>query len=113
MKDESMRQQKIGRLIQKELANLFQSELQSYFLGRMATITKSRISADLSVAKCYISVFPGSGTDVVKNLNKKSSNIRFKLGNLLRNNLRQIPELQFYLDDSLDYIENIDKLLQE
>jgi ribosome-binding factor A len=80
----------------------------------MVSVSAVRVSPDLGIAKAYLSVFPSEkGDDVVNNLNENIKAIRFELGNRVRHQLRIIPELKFYIDDSLDYIENIDKLLKE
>jgi ribosome-binding factor A len=72
------------------------------------------VSPDLSVAKVYLSVFPSArAEEILTNVNSNASQIRYELGNLERHQLRIIPELKFFLDDSLDYIENIDRLLNK
>lgn len=109
---ESTRQSKISRLIQKELSEIFLLEAKS-MNGVLVSVTSTRISPDLSIARVYISVFPSDRSDeIVKNLNKNMRSIRFELGNRLRHQLRIIPELKFFLDDSLDYLERIDELLK-
>ena len=80
----------------------------------MVSVSVVRVSPDLGIAKAYLSVFPSEkGNEVVTNLNENIKAIRFELGNRVRHQLRIIPEVRFYLDDSLDYIENIDKLLKD
>ena len=109
---ESTRQSKISRLIQKELSEIFLLEAKS-MNGVLVSVTSARISPDLSIARVYISVFPSDrGDEIVKNLNKNVRSIRFELGNRLRHQLRIIPELKFFIDDSLDYLERIDELLK-
>jgi ribosome-binding factor A len=109
---ESTRQSKISRLIQKELSEIFLMEAKA-MNGVLVSVTSTRISPDLSIARVYISVFPSDrGDDIVKNLNKNVRSIRFELGNRLRHQLRIIPELKFFIDDSLDYLERIDELLK-
>ena len=109
---ESTRQSKISRLIQKELSEIFLLEAKS-MNGVLVSVTSARISPDLSIARVYISVFPSNrGDEIVKNLNKNVRSIRFELGNRLRHQLRIIPELKFFIDDSLDYLERIDELLK-
>ena len=109
---ESTRQSKISRLIQKELSEIFLLEAKS-MNGVLVSVTSTRISPDLSIARVYISVFPSDRSDeIVKNLNKNMRSIRFELGNRLRHQLRIIPEMKFFLDDSLDYLERIDELLK-
>ena len=109
---ESTRQSKISRLIQKELSEIFLLQAKS-MNGVLVSVTSTRISPDLSIARVYVSVFPSDRSDeIVKNLNANMRSIRFVLGNRLRHQLRIIPELKFFIDDSLDYLERIDELLK-
>lgn len=109
---ESTRQSKISRLIQKELSEMFLLQAKS-MNGVLVSVTNTHISPDLSIARVYISVFPSDRSDeIVANLNKNMKSIRFELGNRLRHQLRIIPEMKFFLDDSLDYLERIDELLK-
>lgn len=109
---ESTRQSKISRLIQKELSDIFLMQAKS-MNGVLVSVTAVRISPDLSIARVYISVFPSErGDEIVKNLNNNMRAIRFELGSRLRYQLRIIPELKFFIDDSLDYLERIDELLK-
>ena len=109
---ESTRQSKIARLIQKELSEIFLLQAKS-MNGVLVSVTSVRVSPDLSIARVYISVFPSErGDEIVKNLNGNMKQIRFDLGNRLRHQLRIIPELKFFIDDSLDYLERIDELLK-
>ncbi len=111
---DSTRQKKIGRLIQKEMSEIFQREVREIIMGTMVSVTVARITSDLSVAKVYLSIFPPQNKEeVYKNIVKHASAIRYTLGQRVGKQLRVIPELQFYIDDSLDYIENIDSLLKE
>ena len=110
---ESKRFQKIERLIQKDLGEIFLLQTKS-MSGVLVSVTRVRVSPDLGLAKAYLSVFPSEkGKDILDaiNLNKKA--IRFEMGQLQKNQLRKIPELAFFLDDSLDYLENIDNLLSK
>ena len=80
----------------------------------MVSVSAVRVSPDLGISKAYLSVFPSEkGAEVVNHLNENVKAIRFELGNRVRHQLRIIPEIRFYIDDSLDYIDNIDKLLKE
>lgn len=109
---ESTRQSKISRLIQKELSDIFLMQAKS-MNGVLVSVTAVRISPDLSIARVYISVFPSErGDEIVRNLNNNMRAIRFELGSRLRHQLRIIPELKFFIDDSLDYLERIDELLK-
>ena len=110
---DSTRQNKISRLIQKELSEIL-LRLQKETRGIMVSVSAVRVSPDLGIAKAYLSVFPSEkGNEVVEHLNTNIKAIRFELGNKVRHQLRIIPEIRFYIDDSLDYIENIDKLLKD
>ena len=110
---DSTRQNKISRLIQKELSDIL-LRLAKETRGIMVSVSVVRVSPDLGIAKAYLSVFPSEkANEVVNHLNENIKAIRFELGNRVRHQLRIIPEIRFYIDDSLDYIENIDKLLRE
>ena len=109
---ETTRQQKISRLIQKELSDMFQKETQS-FRSVLVSVSAVRISPDLSVARGYLSIFPSErAEEILKNINTNARTLRFELGKRVRHQLRIIPELRFFIDDSLDYIERIDELLK-
>lgn len=109
---ESTRQKKVSRLIQKEMADHFLKHGRDYCHGQMISVTIVRVTPDLSLAKVYISLFPSQNQDqVLENIRAAASSIRYELGQKVRNQLRIVPEINFYIDDSLDYIENIDKLL--
>ncbi len=110
---ESNRQKRISRLIQKDLGEIFQKESGVWFPGAMITITKVYVTSDLSIARVYLSVFGKDPGDVLKLVEMHAKEIRRQLAARVKNQLRQIPELRFFIDDSLDYIENIEKLLKE
>lgn len=110
---ESTRQKKVARLIQKEVADIFLRKGVEFAPGKLISITKVRVSPDLSYAKIYISIFPSTNHDeILKSIQEHSHKIRFELGHKVRTQLRIVPELAFFIDDSLDYIEKIDKLLK-
>lgn len=110
---ETTRQQKIARLIQKELGDIFQKQTQASH-GVLVSVSAVRVSPDLSVARGYLSIFPSEkGAEILKNINASSRQIRYELGKRVRFQLRIIPELRFFIDDSLDYLEHIDSLLRE
>ncbi|HBT86448.1 MAG: 30S ribosome-binding factor RbfA [Fermentimonas sp.] len=110
---DSNRQQKINRLIQKELSELFLLETKK-MPGILISVTSVRVTPDLSIAHANLSVFPSEkGEEIVKNINENVKSVRYDLGKRLKNQLRIIPELNFHIDDSLDYIENIDRLLKD
>jgi len=109
---ETTRQQKIARLIQKDLGNIFQKS-GHLFDGALVTVTKVQVARDLSFAKVWLSLFTkGDKAKLMEAIRSKGKEIRHLLGNAERNQLRIIPELQFLEDDSLDYIENIENLLK-
>ena len=107
------RQNRISRLLQKELAEIFQSQTRMMH-GVMVSVTHVRISPDLSICTAHLSVFPSErGEELLENIRKNEKTIRYDLGRRVRNQLRIIPELRFFLDDSLDYIDHIDELLKK
>lgn len=108
---ETTRQAKISRLLQKELSEIFRRETAK--MGNvMVSVSSVKVSPDLSVAKAYLSVFPSAqATEVIENVNRQAKTVRYELAQRTRFQLRRCPELQFYLDDSIDYLENIDRLL--
>ena len=106
------RQHKVSRLLQRELGQFFQMKGGEMTEAKMVTVTVVRISPDLSIAKVYLSIFPGeNATDALQEISERAGLIRSEMGNRLRNQLRHIPSFHFYLDDSLDYIDRIDDLL--
>lgn len=110
---ESTRQQKISRLLQKELSDIF-LKLARNNGGVIITVTSINVSADLSIAHINLSLFPtDKGEAVMEVIKLNDKNIRFELGNRMRHQLRIIPELVFHLDDTLDYIDHIDDLLKK
>ena len=110
---EKTRQNKIERLIQKELCNLFLNETRKTH-GMMVSVSECRISPDLSYCTAYISVFPSEKSEeTIKNLTENVKTIRYELGQRLRYQLRIVPELRFFKDDTLDYMEHIDELLKK
>ncbi|PKP39478.1 MAG: ribosome-binding factor A [Bacteroidetes bacterium HGW-Bacteroidetes-15] len=111
---EGTRLNKVSRQIQKDLGEILQRQSQSLFLGKLITVTAVRVSPDLGIAKVYVSIFPTEKKeDVMDILKQNTKSIRFELGQRIKNQMRIVPELAFYIDDSLDYIENIDRLLKE
>jgi ribosome-binding factor A len=110
---ESTRQKKVSRLIQKEVADIFLKTGSVVAHGKMISVTKARVSPDLSFAKIYISIYPSSGQEeVLKAIQEHTPKIRFEMGQKVRQQLRIVPEIAFFIDDSLDYIDKIDKLLK-
>ena len=110
---ETTRQNKIARLIQKELSEIFLLQTKS-MPGVLVSVSIVRVSPDMSYARVYLCVFPSDRSEeIVKNINANMKSIRFELGNRVRHQLRIIPELKFFVDDSLDYAEKIDELLKK
>ncbi len=110
---DTIRQNKVARLIQRDLSEMFQQECKEYTVGAMLSITAVRVSPDLSYAKVYVSIFPSNRTEsVIKSLEEHNKSIRFILGKKVGKQMRIIPELRFFVDDSLDYIDKIDELLK-
>ena len=109
----SIRQEKIAGVIQKELSLIFQKEARSICMGAMVSVTIVRVSPDMGTAKVYLSIFGGKENDeVLANVQDNTKQIRHKLAQIVKNQLRRTPELAFYLDDSYDYARNIDELLK-
>ena len=109
---ETTRQNKIARLLQKELGNIFLLQTKSMH-GVLVSVSAVRISPDMSIARVYLSIFPSEkGEELIKNIKANMKSIRKELGTRVRFQLRIIPELKFFLDDSLDYLERIDELLK-
>ena len=110
---ETTRQNKISRLIQKELSEIFLLQTKS-MNGVLVSVSAVRISPVMSFARVYLSVFPSERRqEIVNNINDNMKSIRYELGTRVRHQLRIIPELKFFVDDSLDYAERIDELLKK
>jgi len=111
---ESVRQQKVNKLIQKELAEIFRSEARNLFGGAFITVTQTRVSPDLGTAKVYISIMAAKDRQAIFNLvEDQKPAIRKRLGNMIAKQMRVVPELQFFIDDSLDYAMRIEELLKK
>lgn len=107
------RQNRICRLLQKELSLIFQNQTRQMH-GVMVSVTRVKVSPDLSICTAYLSIFPSDkGEELLTNIQKSTSQIRYDLGQRVRNQLRIIPEFRFFIDDSLDYLERIDDLLKK
>lgn len=111
---ESVRQSKVSKLLQKELAEIFRSNAKTMFDGAFITVTVVRISSDLSSAKAYVSIMANKDVDkVYESINEQKTHIRKILGNLIGKQVRVVPELSFFIDDSYDYAEKINKLFDK
>ena len=110
---ETNRQKKIAGVLQKDLVDVLQSAARDGMKGVIISVTKVRVTSDLSIAKVYLSIFPSDKKEeLIEGIQSNTSMIRYELAQRTRNQLRRMPELTFYLDDSLDYIEDIDASLR-
>ncbi len=110
---ENKRQERIQKLLQRDIGDIFQRELGHVTQHAMVTVTKVYVTPDLSLARIYLSLFAVKDkAALMKQITKHTKEIRGKLGVRIRHQLRVVPELQFFEDDSLDYIERIDELLK-
>ena len=112
---ESTRQQKVSKLLLRDLGELFRKEIPELISSKaMITVTKVSITRDLSLARVYLSIFAAPDSEVeIEKVRSNTKTIRMILGKKIRNQVRAIPDLVFELDDSLDYIEHIDELLKD
>ncbi len=110
---ETKRQQKIERQIQKDLGDIFLLQTKQ-MQGVLVSVSEVRVSPDLGIAKVYLSIFPSAkGPEIIEAIKANTKAIRFELGQKVRNQLRKVPELIFFLDETIDYLENIDNLLRK
>lgn len=111
---ESKRQQKFAGLLQEELASIFQREGAAYLPNTLVTITKVRVSPDLAVAKVYLSFLNTNNTTLsLATVNSHASEIRYKLGARIRHQARVVPTLTFFVDDTNEYVEHMDKIFDK
>ena len=109
---ETTRQQKIARLLQKELSEIFRVQTAKMG-GVLVSVSAVRVSPDLSIARAYLSIFPSErANEIIEIINHSARSVRYELAQRVRYQLRKTPELTFFIDDSLDYIEHIDSLLK-
>lgn len=110
---ETTRQSKINRLLQKELSETFRQQT-SLMRGTIISVSAVRVSPDLSIARAYLSIFPSENSqEHIKHIQKHTREIRYEIAQRVKDQLRKMPELIFYVDDSLDYLETIDNLLKK
>ena len=108
---ENKRIAKIQRMLQKELSEIFRRQTASLG-GVMVSVSAVRVSPDLSIARVYLSIFPSERSgEILENIRTQVKTVRYDLASRVKEILRKCPDLQFFLDDSLDYIDNIDRLL--
>lgn len=114
MNEETPRQKKIASLVQKELAILLQGNIRKEGLSNLIiSITKVHVTVDLAFAKVFLSIFPSaSAKEHLKSTQENSFKIRHELSQIMKHQMRRTPQLSFYIDDSLDYIEKIDSALK-
>jgi len=113
MEQYSTRQNKISKLVQREMADILLKLNKSNFQGKLISVSVVRVTKDLGIARVYLSIFPSEFSEaILAEIRKLTKHIRGDLGRKLGKTLRVIPNLEFYIDDSLDYIDNIDKLLK-
>ncbi len=113
MEEYSTRQNKISRLIHREMADILLKVNKTKFTGKLISVTVVRVTKDLGIARIYLSIFPSEfAQEILSQIELSSKQLRGELGRKLGKTLRVIPDLQFYIDDSLDYIDNINKLIK-
>ena len=111
---ESKRQQKFAGVIQKDLADIFHREGANFLPNSLVIITKVRVTPDLAIARIFLSFFNNSNTHLALNTIKAhASEIRYKLGSRIKDQARVIPHLEFFLDDTNEYVERMDKLFDK
>lgn len=111
---ESKRQQKFARLIQKDLSEIFQKDAKNLFNGAFITVTEVKVSPDLGLAKVYLSfLLAKNKEDLLEDIKEKGKNIRHLLATKIKNQVRIIPELVFYLDESAEYASKMDTLISK
>lgn len=109
---EATRENRIARLLQKELSETFRKQTQATH-GMIVSVSRVRITPDMSQAKVFLSIFPSNkAEETIKAIQKSRKTIRYEVAQNVRFQLRKMPDLFFYLDDSLDYIQHIDELLK-
>ena len=108
------RTDKVANLFKRELSLIFQRETRTLCMGSMVSVTVVRVSPDLGSARVYVSIFAAEDKEaVLKNIKANGKMIRHELSQIIKNQMRKTPELHFYLDDSLDYAEEIEDLLNK
>jgi ribosome-binding factor A len=113
MEEYSTRQNKISRLVHREMADILLKVNKTQFIGKLISVSVVRVTKDLGIARVYLSIFPSEfAPDILKEIELMNKQLRGELGRKVGKTLRVIPELQFYIDDSLDYIDNINKLIK-
>ena len=110
---ESKRQEKFARLIQKDMGELFQSASRDLFGGSFITVSGVKVSPDLGYARIYLSFFQTENKDeLLSTVRLYSKELRKQLAQRVRNQVRKVPELEFFLDDSLDYVQHMEEVFK-
>ncbi|MDR2556646.1 MAG: 30S ribosome-binding factor RbfA [Bacteroidales bacterium] len=110
----TIRQEKINSLLQKELAEIFRLDMQPHFPGIMFTVTYINVTSDMSLARVNLSMFPVTDKQaLLKQVKERTGEIRLLLGRKIKNQLRIVPQLQFFVDDTLDKAQRIEELLKQ
>lgn len=110
---ESKRQQKFAGVIQKDLAEIFQREGTNLLPNTMVTITKVRVTSDLAIARVYLSFFNSNNTLALNTIKAHAGEIRYKLGGRIKDQARIVPQLEFFVDDTSEYVERMDKIFDK
>ncbi|WP_420317398.1 30S ribosome-binding factor RbfA [Ekhidna sp.] len=111
---ESKRQVKYGKQLKKDLAEIFQKDPSHYFKSSLGTITDVNVSPDLGLARVYLSIFPiNTAEEIFKHLESIKSEIRLKLGKKIGKQVRIVPEIAFFLDDTEEKATKIDTLINK
>lgn len=114
MHTESKRQQRFGGVIQQDLADIFLREASVWLPGTLITVTRVRMTPDLGIARVYLSFFNTKDeTEALNKVQSKKGEIRYKLGNKVKNQVKNVPELEFFIDDSASYTEKMDRLFDK
>ncbi|MFL0352831.1 30S ribosome-binding factor RbfA [Xanthomarina sp. GH4-25] len=114
MEEESQRQKKIGSVLQRDLVDILQkAATQGGMYGILISVSKVKVTVDLSVAKVYLSIFPNDkGKELIEGIKSNAPLIKHELAQRTKHQLRRMPSLQFFIDDSLEYIDKIDQSLK-
>ena len=111
---ESKRQQKFAGVLQQDLAAIFQREGMNYLPNTLVTITKVRVTPDLAIARVFLSFFNNANVQQSLQIVKSHANeIRYKLGARIKDQVRVIPQLEFFVDDTNEYVERMDKIFDK
>ena len=111
---ESKRQQKFAGVIQEDLAAILQRESSSYLPNTMVTITKVRVTPDLAIARVFLSFFSNNNNQLaLQTIKQHASEIRYKLGSRIKDQVRVIPQLEFFIDDTSEYVDRMDKIFDK